>query len=391
MSSSLRRRLIDVACHILQATLPASLRPWGSAIRSEAANIPDDTQAILYTLNSVGGLVPRAVASRLLRTFAPAGSGAPLLDGSTAMPIFNAIASRPRAIGVICASGAVALGVVYMVIAGAPTRYPGINAGALVIGLMLQALLGREGLASQRWTGAVTLAIASSLLATAILGAEVEGAARWVNIGGLAVQPSLVLLPAAIVAFSRNRSLLSTAGIVAAAAAMALQPDRAMAGMLAICTAVNAAQHADRFTFTALAASTIGFAATLARPDTLPAAPYVDQILYTSFGVHAGAGLAVLAGAALLLVPPVIGWIRDAENRAAYAAFGAAWLAAVIAAALGNYPTPIVGYGGSAIIGYALSLVALPRLPARNDAAASWAPVATDENSSDRQLLVALA
>lgn len=33
-----------------------------------------------------------------------------------------------------------------------------------------------------------------------------------------------------------------------------------------------------------------------------------------------------------------------------------------MAAALGNYPTPIVGYGGSAIMGYALSLLALPKL-----------------------------
>jgi hypothetical protein len=30
------------------------------------------------------------------------------------------------------------------------------------------------------------------------------------------------------------------------------------------------------------------------------------------------------------------------------------------AAALGNYPTPLVGYGGSAILGYALSLSVMP-------------------------------
>ena len=31
------------------------------------------------------------------------------------------------------------------------------------------------------------------------------------------------------------------------------------------------------------------------------------------------------------------------------------------AAALGNYPTPLVGYGGSAVIGYLLGLSALPK------------------------------
>jgi hypothetical protein len=40
--------------------------------------------------------------------------------------------------------------------------------------------------------------------------------------------------------------------------------------------------------------------------------------------------------------------------------FGAVWMAAVLAAALGNYPTPVVGYGGSAIVGYLLSLGLLP-------------------------------
>jgi len=40
--------------------------------------------------------------------------------------------------------------------------------------------------------------------------------------------------------------------------------------------------------------------------------------------------------------------------------FGVAWLGMVVAAALGNYPTPLVGYGGSAILGYALSLSFLP-------------------------------
>lgn len=34
----------------------------------------------------------------------------------------------------------------------------------------------------------------------------------------------------------------------------------------------------------------------------------------------------------------------------------------MMAAALGNYPTPIVGYGGSAVIGYVFSLLALPKL-----------------------------
>ena len=72
----------------------------------------------------------------------------------------------------------------------------------------------------------------------------------------------------------------------------------------------------------------------------------------------------MLAGAVLMLVPAIAGYFRDPDNRPLYAVFGAVWLAVILAAALGNYPTPLVGYGGSAILGYLLSLLGLPPRPA---------------------------
>ena len=99
---------------------------------------------------------------------------------------------------------------------------------------------------------------------------------------------------------------------------------------------------------------------TLARPDALPAVPYVDRVLFTAFDVHPVAGAAVLIGALILLVPALAGRLGDAANGPAYLVFGTIWLGCVVAAALGNYPTPLVGYGGSAILGYLLSLSAFP-------------------------------
>lgn len=391
MSDGLRRGLTDLACRALQATLPPSLQSWGWAVRCEAASIPDDTKALLFTIDSLCGLMPRAIATHLLQPFASLiGDGAPFSKGSTTMHIFDATMRRPRALGIICAIGAVVLGLAYMAIAGAPTRYLVINIGALAIGLTMLALLGRTAAAARQWISGAIIAMAGALLATAFLGVRADGAARWVSLGGLSVQPSLILLPVMLVAFSRTRSVLATSGIVVAAAAMALQPDRAMAGMLALGLAALAIMHRDRHVFVALAAGT-GFAATLARPDTLPAAPYVDQILYSSFDVHAGAGMAVLGGSLLLLVPAIVGWSRDAGNRATYAAFGTVWFAAIMAAALGNYPTPIVGYGASAIIGYALSLFALPKLAGVHAGVASRTCGETDRTLPDRHLLVGLA
>lgn len=360
MSSGLRRGLADFTCRALQAMLPPSLQSWGWAVRCETAGIPDDTQALLFALDSVRGLIPSTVAPCLLH------------------PIASLI-------------GAVTLGLAYMAIADAPTRYLGINIGALAIGLMVLAVFGRPMLAGRQWGSWASTAMAGALLATALLGDDVNGVARWVSLGGLAVQPSLILLPLMLVAFARTRNLLSTIGIIVAASAMAIQPDRAMAGMLAAGLSVLAIMRPDKHVTLAFGASIAGLDATLVCADALPAAPFVDQILYSAFGVHFAAGAAVLGGSILLLVPAIVGWCRDPANRATHAVFGAVWLAGIMAAALGNYPTPIVGYGGSAIIGYALSLLALPKLASEHAGAASRTFGEANTMLLDRHLLVGLA
>jgi hypothetical protein len=392
MIGGLRRSLADLACRALLATLPASLQSWGWAIRHETTEIADDTKALLFALDSLCGLLPRAVASRLLHPFGSLIGDYAFCSGrSLTMGVYDDLMQRPRALGITSAIGAVTLGLAYMAIAGAPVRYLAVNTGALVIGLTLLALLGRIIPAGLRWVSGAILTMASVMLTTAIAGDSVDGMTRWVSVGGLAIQPSLILLPVMLVAFARYRNMLTTAGIIATAAAMAIQPDRSMAGILAVGLAVFAVMRPDRHVFAAFAASIVGFAVTLVRTDTLPAAPYVDQILYSSFEVHLGAGAAVLGGSTLLFVPAIMGWRRDPANRDAYAAFGAVWLTGLVAAALGNYPTPIVGYGGSAIIGYALSLLALPKL-ASAQAKVTIQPSAKAQTPPiDRHLLVGLA
>lgn len=392
MSGGLRRSLTDLLCRTLLAALPSSLQSWGWAVRNEAANIPDDTEALLFALDSLRGLMPRAIASHLLKVFASlSGDGAPLTEGSACMTILGDLMRRPRTLGAACAIGATLLGLAYMASAGAPMRYLGVNLAALAIGLALLGLFGRTAATNPRLTGVAIIAMTGSLVATAFLGSSVEGASRWVKFGGLAIQPSLILLPVMLVAFSHTRSVMATACMIAAAAAMALQPDRAMAGMLVLGLAVLTVTRRDRHVVVALVAAIVAFAMTLVRADALPAVAYVDQILFTAFDVHAAAGLAVLAGSALLLVPGIVGWNRDVANHATYAAFAAVWFAAILAAALGNYPTPIVGYGGSAIIGYVLSLLALPKRAETQTEAVAKTGGAPNESHSDRHLSVALA
>ena len=77
--------------------------------------------------------------------------------------LFHATLRRPRVTGVACAIGAVAMGLVYMALAGAPMRYLGINGSALLLGLALLALLGRSLPGSRRLTAAAIVAMAGAL------------------------------------------------------------------------------------------------------------------------------------------------------------------------------------------------------------------------------------
>ena len=104
--------------------------------------------------------------------------------------------------------------------------------------------------------------------------------------------------------------------------------------------------------------------------------------------MHALAGAAVWAGSLPLLVPAPVGWYQDRADRDSHALFGALWLAGIVAAALGNYPTPLVGYGSSAIIGYLLALLALPTLAGVHAGATSAAYDDAATTPQDGQLLV---
>lgn len=270
----------------------------------------------------------------------------------------------PLAIGLACASVATGLGLAYLAAAGAPAIYLVVNALSLAMGLSVVLVMHVHGrhmsLRGPLLSGGLAVALGGLLLATALFGGAVGGASRWVRIGGLSVQLSLIVLPAMLLAFARRRDLLMTIGVALGAVALALQPDRAMAGVLVVAVAALGLYRRDRWTVAAFAVGLVGFMVTLIRPDSLPAVPYVDRILSTAFGVHAMAGVAVVGGSLLLPVPAIAGHWLDPRNRHVYAVFGAVWLGMVAAAALGNYPTPLVGYGGSAILGYAFSLSCLP-------------------------------
>lgn len=304
------------------------------------------------------------------------------------MKPFDWRSTTPRAVGVACAATATGLGLAYMAAAGAPTGYLAVNALSLVMGLALLAALPRRSLG----TGATVVLLGGLLLATALFGVSVDGATRWMRVGGISLQISLIALPVMLVAFARAPGGLAAIGTILGAFALAIQPDRAMAGVMAAALAVLVLYRRERPVAVALAAAVVSFGVTMARPDSLPAVPFVDQILHTSFQVHPLAGMAVVGGALLLGVPALVGVRHDPANRHVHAVFGTVWLGAVVAAALGNYPTPLVGYGGSAILGYAIALACMPsRARSAADVTAPAAGAARGESDPSIALRIGLA
>jgi len=270
----------------------------------------------------------------------------------------------PKWTAIGCAVAATGLGLAYMMAAGAPLRYLAINAGALALGIGLAGLMPVMRATARQESGLGTLALGVFLVASSLFGVTANGATRWVVVGGFSLQPSLLFIPMMVVQFGGSRDALSTWGLALTGVAMALQPDRGMAGVLVVGLMAVAVLRLERRVFIALAVAVAGFVATLIQIDVQPAMPFVDQIFFSSFEVHPLAGLAVCGGAALLLAPAFIGGAGDSDRGHARVPFGAIWLAVIIAAALGNYPTPVVGYGGSAIIGYVLSSVPLSTITA---------------------------
>lgn len=364
MRLSVARR---AALHIgrrLERAFPARLSCWARAMQHEIEQIDGDRQALLFAC----GCLWAAALERL--SFSA--------RGKDMIRRWQDALHEPRAIGVASAVAATLLGLFYLVAAGAPARYVVVNFAALVLGLVALGGVDRAALVDRPSNGRVVALLGAALLATALFGASVDGASRWIWIGPLSVQVSLVLLPFMLVAFARHGGRMGAAGMALAALALALQPDRAMAGMLALGLAALATARRDALSLAALAAALASFAATLARPDALPAVPFVDRILYTGFAVHPLAGAAILLGLGLLVLPALAGRLRDPADRV----FGALWIGAIAAAALGNYPTPVVGYGGSAILGYVLSLAAFPpRLRERRSSSSEERGAAAEASS----------
>ena len=379
MSGGTVRRLAIAIARLTTILLPPSQRSWSRAMINEVAELDDDGEALRFAMGCLWAAVVQAAAHHFSGSDSKV-RGTENHHQTEARPMEQFGKRDPQVIGLACAAGAGGLGAVYLAAAQAPSLYILVNGAAFVMGLIACSAPIKWGGVGTARSGAIVLALAAVLVGTALFGESADGATRWIRVGSLGVQVSLLFLPLMIVVFARHRDWFGTAGLIVAALAMALQPDRAMAGVLAASLLTLAILRFDIRVGMALAAAVVGFAVTLVRPDTSASSPWVDGILYTSFEVHPLVGAAVLTGALLLVVPALHGFRKSSAHRHAFAVFGTIWIGVIVAAALGNYPTPLVGYGGSAVLGYLLSLASIAPVASRGG---SEAPSGERPNAPD--------
>lgn len=318
---------------------PVHREKWARAMQAELAAIDNSREAFAFTF----GCLIACCRFHLERDNLVKQMGSGLMT------------DRFSLLTLACGLTAGLIGLAYLLVAAAPLTMVMVNGASILIGIFLVIGLRTSVRISDDFVMIVTCGGALILLGTATFGAAVDEARRWLVIGPFFVQTSLILLPILATGFARLQNRATLSAIVLAAAAMAIQPDRAMAAMLFVAVAIVGLLRPGRVTIGASIFCAIAFAITLLLPDRLPAVPFVDHILWTGFDIGLWVGAALWAGC-ILLVCPIL-FVPKGERSVTQYVFAGSWLTLIAAAAMGAYPTPLVGYGASAIIGYFLGLL----------------------------------
>ena len=266
------------------------------------------------------------------------------------------LVSRLHLNNLIYAAVAVAVGLIYFKAGAAPLRYSIVNLATLIAGTILVLFIDPKAW-SLRFTNVLIVFVGTLLLMVGTWGISMQGASRWLSFGNLIIEPSMMLLPLAVILFARNQNVFSTFGIILSACGVALQPDRSMAATLCISILALLLVKRNKWIAMASSAAVIALGITLNRPDYVSPAPFVEKVFDSAFSFNPFFGIIVTIAAALLLLPAAGGIINSkGEQKTIHLAFAGVWLTLFVAAVIGNYPTPLLGYGCSAILGYLLSL-----------------------------------
>lgn len=256
---------------------------------------------------------------------------------------------KARLVSLVPLALPVLAGLAYLWLVGAPRTYPAINAAALAVASVLA--LGAPAIETPRARRMVALVLIALLFLPLATGPHVNGIARWLPLGSFAVHSGALVFPALVVLAARDEDYAPPM-LLAALLAATLQPDAAtsLAVMLA---AVGLYTARDDWRMVPVAG--IAFFASLVAGlrGELPAQPFVERVLvHLALEAPAGAfALALALLASFFLLAHALAAERSVRHGLAGGFFGFC-----LAALVSNYPTILVGYGASPILGFGLAI-----------------------------------
>jgi hypothetical protein len=260
----------------------------------------------------------------------------------------------------------VMIGFVVMLVEGALAARWAVHLAAALLGwfvyLIVQQLPGGGAWMESRWLPIVGVGLVGSTL----LGADIDGVNRWHLVGPLRLHCSALLTPLlVVVAAGAVRARPVAAGLVLTACQLVhlAQPDAGQATALGAATAWVLMKGT-----TSPVARSLGIASAACsalvwlRPDPLPPAPFVEDIVAVAFRVAPLVGfLSLLSMIPIALAPLTIAPVHAANANVNKARVGLAlYLAGTIVVPIfGEFPVPLLGFGPSPIVGAFLGLAAL--------------------------------
>lgn len=331
--------------------LPREHAQWLDAIASELHQIVDDRAALAFALSGYSGVARMIVAAQfasLLSQF----KWLSALAGSLVVLMGCGLMWRndvPKTV-VLVQIGALGVALVFMVIASSMTQ---------------SFNLHRTRTHPHTPEGHLSLCVLSAgalILYTAIEGHAANGVSRWLSIGGtgISIQPSVMLMPAMLIAAAILRNAVATIGVALAFLGLALQGDAllAFASAMAIAISLLAARRTYWLTFVLLVYALLCCVVALRNAVTLSPVAHVDLALQSAFAWTPFAGFAALVMAIFTILPPQKNLARHIRKNTAVQIHATVWGTLIAASALGLQatPLPLLSFGGSAIIGFFLSL-----------------------------------
>lgn len=232
----------------------------------------------------------------------------------------------------------------------------------------LAALLAYLALRAAPRLPAWAAGLAGLFVVGTLLTPGIEGVRRWYELGPIRLHPSALVSPTLLVVAARHlrgRPGAVHALLLAVQLVHALQPDAGQAtafGLGALVVTAGTPLPA-RWRLPALGSLSLAAVAWL-RPDPLPPAPFVEDIVERALDLGVAAGAAALVSLGLVAIAPLLP-PRPTGREAAVAAVAlAVYLAASVAVvAFGEFPVPLLGFGPSPLLGAYLALAVLHQRP----------------------------